>query len=274
MKPKQWAPAILIAAALVPILYVVMPLIHLISTTSTTQVVSILRDGEFLRALSVTLLSATISTCLSILCGLPAAFFLSRGKFFGKSLLEALLLFPLVLPPIVGGIGLLAWLGPYSTIGGFFSGHGLTLSNSVLGVVLAQLYITSPFVIISAKSGFDEIPSEYYEAVQIAGGGIWDLFWHISLPLSLRSVAAGAALTFARAFGEFGATMMMAYHPYTVPVDIWVQFSSGGLGSITPIAAFIVVVGLIIMLIGGIIRWIYRRKRRRSTARKSTKHSI
>lgn len=259
MESKKWIPGILVAAALVPILYVAMPLFQLISSTSPSQMVATFRDGELIQSLSVTLLSATVSTCLSVLFGLPAAFFLSRGRFFGKSLVEGLLLFPLILPPIVGGISLLDTFGPYSFIGKLFTSHGIELSNSVVGVILAQIYITSPFIIMSAKAGFDEVPSVYYEAVQLAGGGIWDLFWHISIPLSLRSIAAGVALTFARAFGEFGATMMMAYHPYTIPVDIWVQFSSGGLKSITPIATLIVAIGIIVTVSGRVLRFIYRR---------------
>lgn len=251
---KSWTPTILIVAGSLPILYVGLPLLHLLSSTSLQQVFITLRNQEFLQSVMTTLFSATVSTGISVVFGLPTAFLLSGKSFIGKNVLEGLLLIPLVLPPIVGGISLLSFFGPYSGIGSWFSGQGIELSNSLVGVVLAQLYITSPFVILSAKSGFEEIPKEYREATKIAGGGTWEIFWYISLPIARRAIATGAALTFARAVGEFGATMMMAYHPYTVPVDIWVQFSSGGLNAIVPMAVIIVLAIIIILLCGGAIR--------------------
>jgi len=119
---------------------------------------------------------------------------------------------------------------------------------------LAQSYITSPFMILTAKAGFEEIPRELQEVTKTLGGGLWHIFWYVSVPLARSAILSGMVLTFARAVGEFGATMIMAYHPYTLPVEIWVQFTSGGITSILPIAAVGTMFALLMTLLSSIRR--------------------
>ena len=125
--------------------------------------------------------------------------------------------------------------------------------------MLAQAFITSPFLIFSAKVGFEEIPKELGESTRILGGTWTDQFIYVTLPLARQAILTGALLTFTRALGEFGATMIMAYHPYTVPVDIWVEFTSGGLGQITPIASIIVVIALFVAALSS-FKWVNPRR--------------
>ncbi|WAH38172.1 ABC transporter permease subunit [Alicyclobacillus dauci] len=247
-------PTLLVVAAAIPIIYIVAPLLHILTNTDWSHAEQLLADTDFQGALFTSVTAACCSTLAAVVLGLPTAYYLSVTSFFGKPVIEGLLLLPLVLPPVVGGMSLLSTFGPDTALGSLFAGLGLPLTNSILGVVIAQFYITSPFVILSAKAGFDEVPRELKEAVQIDGGGTWHIFWNICIPSCRSAIAAGTALTFARAIGEFGATMIVAYHPYTIPVDIWVAFTSGGLDTIVPITAVITLFTASVTIIGAIGR--------------------
>lgn len=242
------APALIVLAA-TPLLYILVPLLHLFTGVRWQSVLNLITDETFRQALSTSILAACVTTLASLIFGLPAAYVLSTFRFHGKRLVEALLLLPLVLPPIVGGTAQLSLYGPETAWGSWFLAHGLHLTDSIIGIVLAQTFVTSPFLILAAKSGFDQVPAELSEATRLLGGGLWTQFLCVAIPLSRTAILAGMALTFARALGEFGATMMVAYHPYTVPVDIWVQFSSDGLAGVIPIAVALSLITIFIVLI-------------------------
>lgn len=248
MMSHRIMPTVLVLLALMPFIYIAAPLLHMFASVKGTDIVASLSNQEMIRALGTSVLSAAITTLLALLFGLPTAFLLALKRFPGRRLLEALLLLPMLLPPVVGGIGQLNLYGPNTGIGALFAGHGIALTNSVVGIVLAQTYITSPFMILAAQAGFEEIPKELHEATRVLGGGMWNIFWNVSLPLTRAAIGAGVLLTFARAIGEFGATMIMSYHPYTLPVDIWVQFTSGGMNQIIPIAILVAVFALLVAL--------------------------
>ncbi|MCL6452380.1 MAG: ABC transporter permease [Alicyclobacillus sp.] len=248
---RRILPTALVVLAVVPLLYTAVPLVHLFTGLRWPQLQAAATDREVQAALATSVGAALITTASALVFGVPTAYLLASRRFFGKRVVEAVLLLPLLLPPVVGGIGELYLYGPESAFGGWLAGRGLPLTNSFAGVVLAQLYITCPFLILAARAGFEEVPSELREATHTLGGGAWHVFWYVSLPLARRAIAAGALLTFARAMGEFGATMMMAYHPYTVPVDLWVQFTAGGMSEIVPLAALVTLLAVVVALVSG-----------------------
>lgn len=260
---KKMLSSALIVFAFVPFLYIGVPLLHLLWQTTGEGMGNLTSNRDLLSAFGTSVLSATLTTLFALVFGLPAAFFLATKDFFGKRLVEVLLLLPLVMPPIVGGIAQMDLYGPQTWIGGWFMTHGLNLTNSLAGVVLAQAFITSPFLIFSAKVGFEEIPKELGESTRILGGTWTDQFIFVTLPLARQAILTGALLTFTRALGEFGATMIMAYHPYTVPVDIWVEFTSGGLEQIIPIASVIVLLALLVAGLSS-FKWVNPRPRAKS----------
>ncbi|WP_067932306.1 ABC transporter permease [Alicyclobacillus kakegawensis] len=250
MRSGRLLPSLLTAAALLPFLYIVAPLVHMFSTLSPRAAVAQLASPELGSAAAASAAGALMTTAAAVVFGLPAAYLLSLRPFFGRRLLEALLLLPLLLPPVVGGIGQLFLYGPMTPIGAWFGAHHMPLTNSILGVFLAQSYITSPYLVLTAKAGFEDVPRELAEVTRTLGGNLWSVFWHISLPLARPAILSGMLLTFARSIGEFGATMIVAYHPYTLPVEVWVQFTAGGVAAVVPIAelvtAFALVVGLLV----------------------------
>lgn len=260
MVQSKMLPSVLVVAALVPVIYICAPLMQLFHGVSWESLVGVLKNPEMISAGEVTLGSALLSTILAVVFGLPAAFILASTRFWGKRIVESVFLLPILLPPVVGGMGELLLYGPQTVLGAWFGGHHINLTNSMVGVVLAQTYITSPFLIFAAKAGFEEVPSDLIEYTATLGGGMWHVFWSVCVPLSRSSIVAGAALTFARSIGEFGATMMMAYHPYTLPVELWVQFSSGGLGTIVPIASLVSLIALCCAFVVSIQPWRLIRK--------------
>ncbi|KPV44763.1 ABC transporter permease [Alicyclobacillus ferrooxydans] len=252
MLSRRALPTLLVIFAVLPFLYILAPLLHLFNGVSKVTLSQSFSNQEILHSLGTSVIAASFTTMAALVFGLPTAFLLSLRNFPGKRLIEALLLLPMLLPPVVGGIGQLDLYGPYTTIGSWFGNHGIALTNSIIGVILAQTYITSPFMILAAQAGFEEVPKELHEATKVLGGGLWNRFWDVSLPLTKAAIISGTLLTFARAIGEFGATMIMAYHPYTLPVDIWVQFTAGGMQEIVPIALVVVIFAVCVAIIASL----------------------
>jgi len=184
-----------------------------------------------------TLLSATVSTALATLFGVPLAYWLARASFRGLTLVTAVVAFPLVLPPVVSGMVLLSAVGP-SGLGGLL---GVRVSGTIAGVVLAQTFVASPFVVLTARSAFEGVDDDAEAAARTLGATEWGTFRRVTLPLARRGILAGVTLAFARAAGEFGATLMLAYYPRTLPVQIWATFQGRGLDAAVPVAVVLVV---------------------------------
>lgn len=208
--------------------------------------------GEFMRpevisAARYSLTTAPVSTALATVFGVPLAYFLSRSEFRGKLLVDSLVILPLILPPVVGGTMLLTGFGNFTPVGQFANSLGVTLTDSYIGIIFAQTFVASPFVVITSRAGFDSI-EEYEKASRSLGKGPVETFLRVSLPLSSGHILAGVALTFARSIGEFGATMMTAYNPHTMPTQIWVTFISRGVFATLPFVAILVALGLAVVV--------------------------
>jgi molybdate transport system permease protein len=154
---------------------------------------------------------AAIATALAALVGIPLAYFLGRRRFAGKSVVEALLTVPLVLPPTVVGYGLILLMGRRGWIGAMIARHtdGYTVLFRPEGAVLAALVVALPLLYLPAKAAFAAVDRDLEDEAKLLGAGYWRTFWQISLPLARRPIAAGLLLAFARALGEFGATIMV-----------------------------------------------------------------
>ncbi|THE64234.1 ABC transporter permease subunit [Salinadaptatus halalkaliphilus] len=231
-------PALLVPAILGIFLlaYFLLPFVAFLSRTGTTNVVAELATPTAREAIRNSLLTAPISTTIATVFGVPLAYVLARGSFPGKRLLEALVVLPLIVPPVVGGAMLLTAIGRFTPLGSLAANLGIPLTDSLLGIILAQTFVAAPFVVITARAGFGAVDERLEEAARSLGYGPLETFWRVSLPLARGAIAAGIVLTFARAIGEFGATMMVAYNPRTMPTRIWVDFIAGGINAIVPLA--------------------------------------
>jgi molybdate/tungstate transport system permease protein len=192
------------------------------------------------RALGVSALTSALAVGIMTLLGVPLGYLLARGRLPFARFWIGLVFLPMAVPDLAGGILLLQTFGPYGTIGRPLDAWNIALTNNMAGIVLAQLFVAAPFVIISAVAGFSGVDSKLEMAAATLGDSQWDIFRRISLPLAWPSIAAGVTLAWIRALGEFGATLIVAYNPFTLPVYMWVKFESNGLAGALPMAFLLV----------------------------------
>lgn len=226
------------------------PLILLEQNLSGSDIATTLRDPQTQAAVLTSLGTASVTTAVVAALGVPLAYVLARFRFPGRTLISIFVFLPLVLPPVSAGILLLVLYGPYGTIGQLLSPRGLSFVDSASGIVLAQIFVAAPFGIVAARSAFESLDIEYEEAAASMGASLWQTFWHVALPLARRGIVAGLVLSWMRALGEFGATVILAYHPYSLPVLNYVNLSSTGLTEALPLAliALVIAAGVLLAL--------------------------
>lgn len=249
-RPRR-SPELLLPALLggLILLYFAIPFVAFLTRTGSANVVAGLSSPQAQTAIRNSLITAPISTMVSTIFGVPLAYVLARRSFRGKRLVEALVILPLVIPPVVGGAMILTAVGRFTPIGSAAAAAGVPLTDSLLGVILAQTFVAAPFVIITARAGFGSVDERLEQASRSLGYGPISTFWNVSLPLARGAILAGITLTFARAIGEFGATMMVAYNPRTMPTRIWVDFITGGIDAIVPLAIALLVITLLVLTV-------------------------
>jgi molybdate/tungstate transport system permease protein len=206
--------------ALIFALFVGLPLIVLLVRVPWSQTTTILGTNIVFSAVSISLESTTIATAITFVFGVPLGFLLARYRFPGKSIITGMVYFPLVLPPIVAGILLILVWGQSGTIEQFLQPRGLMFVNELSGIILCQIFVSSPFIVIASRSAFERIEADLEEAARTMGADTMRFFWSIALPLSMRSILAGVSLSWMRSLGEFGATSIIAYHPFSIPTFI------------------------------------------------------
>jgi ABC-type Fe3+/spermidine/putrescine transport system ATPase subunit/ABC-type sulfate transport system permease component len=186
-------------------------------------------------ALLTSLLTATIAACVIAIFGAPLAFLLARSRGSAMRVLGVLVALPLALPPLMSGLLLLYVVGPYTTVGKIFGGQ---LTETRAGIVLAQTFVAAPFFIIVARAAFAGVDPALEDVAASLGHGRLARFFRVAIPTAIGGLGAGLLLAWLRAFAEFGATIILAYHPYSLPVFTFVQFDASGLpATMLPIAA-------------------------------------
>lgn len=188
--------------------------------------------AELWHALAVSLASATVSATLILIGGVPLGYCLARMPGRKTALVGFIVQLPLAIPPLASGILLLFLIGPYTLLGQL--GHG-ALTDSFIGIVLAETFVAAPFLIVASRSAFAAVDFVLEDVAATLGRGKLETFVKVSLPLAWPGIRAGLLLSWLRAFGEFGATVMVAYHPYSLPVYTYVAFGSQGLPAMTPV---------------------------------------
>ncbi len=191
--------------------FLVLPLAGLLIRAPWTTLPARLTEPGVLTALRLSLQTATAATLLCVVLGVPLAWLLARIDFPGRRLVRALVTVPLVLPPVVGGVALLLVLGRRGIIGSWLdSAFGITLPFTTAGVVVAEAFVAMPFLVIAVEGALRGADTRYEEAAATLGAGRWTTFRRVTLPLVAPGIAAGAVLCWARALGEFGATITFA----------------------------------------------------------------
>jgi len=242
----DWRAVALLAGGLLFVYYLV-PILALLTAQNPLSVLRQFESAAVVTAATHSVLTALASTGVATAFGVPLAYLLARSSFRGKWLVTTVLVLPLVLPPIVSGILLLRVFGP-NALGGPAAALGVPLTRSLVGVVLAQTFVASPFVVLTAKAAFEGVDAELEAASRTLGKDAVTTMRRVTLPLARPGILAGVTLAFARSMGEFGATIMLAYYPRTMPVQIWVSYLSTGLDAALPIAVVLLVLSLVVLL--------------------------
>ncbi|HJE61134.1 MAG TPA: ABC transporter permease [Nocardiopsis listeri] len=204
-------PWILVLPALVGLAFLVLPFAGLLVRAPWSTMVQRVTDPDVLAALWLSLSTATVATLLSLLFGVPLAWLLARTEFPGRRFVRALVTIPLVIPPVVGGVALLLVLGRNGLIGQYLDAwFGLTLPFTPAAVVIAQVFVAMPFLVISVEGALRGADRRYEEAAATLGASRVTVFTRVTLPMVLPGIGAGAILCWARALGEFGATITFA----------------------------------------------------------------
>lgn len=205
-----------------------LPLAALVLRAPWAQGFSLLAEPAVGSALRLSLVSSTAALGLATVLGVPLALVFARCDFRGKTLLRALAVLPMVLPPVVGGVGLLLAFGRRGLVGGPLAAlTGVTVPFTGMAVVLAATFVSMPFLIVTVESGLRMLDRRYEDAAATLGAGRWTTFRRVTLPLLLPSVTAGMALCWARALGEFGATITFAGNlpgrTQTMPLAVYLE---------------------------------------------------
>jgi molybdate transport system permease protein len=213
--------------AAVGALFVVLPLAAMLGTVRWTDFPSLITSESSVAALVLSLQTSTASTALCVVFGVPMAMVLARSRFAGQHLLRSLTLLPLVLPPVVGGIALLYTFGRKGLIGESLEVIGIQIAFSTTAVVMAQTFVALPFMVVSLEGALRTAGRRYESVAATLGARPTTVLRRVTLPLVLPALASGAVLSFARALGEFGATITFAGSlqgvTRTLPLEIYLQ---------------------------------------------------
>ena len=235
------------------LLNLVLPIANLLIHADGPGWMASLREPGAREALQVSTLTSAIAMVIMTLFGVPLGYLLARGRLPFKQFWISLVFLPMVVPDLAGGILLLQTFGPYGTIGQPMDGWNIALTNNLAGIILAQLFVSAPFVIISALAAFAGVDAKLEMAAATLGDTQWHIFWRISLPLAWPGIAAGITLAWIRALGEFGATLIVAYNPHTLPVYMWVKFESNGLTGALPVAFLLVLLAAVAVVLSALL---------------------
>jgi molybdate transport system permease protein len=230
MTGARWFDALLVGALCLALCFLTIPIVAIFVDAGPGELIASLGEEEALEALRLSLETTSLSLAIIIVVGTPAAWFLATRSFRGRSLLVTLVELPLVVPPAVVGIGLLAALGPQGVLGPAVRESGVELVFATTGVVVALTFVASPFYVRQAQAAFSAVDPTLLEASRTLGAGEARTMLRVAIPTAWPGLVTGAALAWGRALGEFGATLVFAGSlsgvTQTAPLAIYADFAT------------------------------------------------
>lgn len=244
--PDREIPLTIVVPAVLGGALLLLPVLALVARIDWATLPAVLVAEETSSALMLSLGTASISTLLCLLFGVPLAVVISRTRGLLSGLLRGIVMLPLVLPPLVGGLALLSLLGRGGLLGDALMEVGIRVPFTTVAVILAQTFVALPFLVISLEGALRGLDRSFLEAAATMGAGATTTLWHVVLPMLAPSLAAGTILSFTRALGEFGATALFAGNQAgvtrTVPLAIYTAFNGAGVTGDTALALSLVLI--------------------------------
>jgi molybdate transport system permease protein len=223
------------------------------------SLVAALGSAPVIDALVLSLVTTAISLALTIAIATPLAHLLARRRFRGASIVEAIVDLPIVLPPSVAGLALLLTLGRRGVIGEPLAAAGIAIPFTTIAVVIAQMFVSAPFFIRAARAGFHGVDRDYEDAARVDGATERQVAWSVTIPLAAPVLASGIVMTWARALGEFGATIMFAGNvagrTQTLPLVVYGEFQAGDVDASVAAAAILILAAFGVLVAVRGLRW-------------------
>ncbi len=231
------------------LLFIIAPLMGMFFHTEVSGFIDATKDKEVISSIRLTLLTSALGTLFFAIQAIPFAYILARRDFFMKRLVLGIIDLPIVIPHTAAGIAILGFISRDTVLGKAASSMGLTLVGHPVGIALAMAFVSIPFLINAAKDGFENVPVRLEQAAMNLGASPLLVFFTISLPLAWRHIVSGMVLMFARGMSEFGAVVIVAYHPMIAPVLIYERFGTFGLEYARPVAVLFILISLIFFIL-------------------------
>jgi molybdate transport system permease protein len=246
-------PIVIVVLGSCALVFFAVPFAGLVLRAPWSAFWSVLASPEIGAALRLSVVCSLWATALSVLFGFPLAWLLARADFRGRSLVRGLTTLPLVLPPVVGGVALLLAWGRLGIVGRWLdSAFGVTLFGTPAAVVIAETFVAMPFLVISVEAALRSSDRRFEDAAATLGAGRWHTLRRVTIPMIAPSLAAGAVLAWARALGEFGATIAFAGNSpgatQTIPLAVYIELQSGIDGAIV-LSLVLVAVSLTVLVL-------------------------
>jgi molybdate/tungstate transport system permease protein len=233
--------------ASVIVLFLTIPLMKLFFSVGLSNIADTIRDKEVYESIFLTLKSAFYAVVFVCITGIPLAYLIARYDFWGKSILESLIDIPVMVPHTAAGIALLvAFNNGY--IGEILSFFGIDFIDTTTGIISGMMFLSAPFLINGAKEGFKKVDVKYEHVARTLGANRFSIFFSIVLPNARNDILNGALMMWSRGLGEFGAVVIIAYHPMVAPVLIYDRFNNFGLNYSAPAAASMIFVSVCLFL--------------------------
>ena len=227
----------------------VFPILNTFYWTDWDTVKMTLTDKMVITSIWTSVKCASVTTIISFFLGIPLAYYLARHEFKLKNLIESLVDIPMVIPHTVAGICLLTVVSPRSPVGHFLKTHNIEALGTEMGIVLGMLFVSMPLLVDSARDAFKWVPVRMENVSRSLGATHLETFFRITFVLSWRGILSGMIITWARAISEFGAVIILAYHPMTAPTLIYERFSAYGMKYAVPANIILVVISIIIFVV-------------------------
>ena len=248
MKKDRFFIGVFLLFSSVIVLFLMVPLGKLFVSVGVIRLSETIVQAEVYESILLTLRTACCAVLFVAVTGIPLAYLIARYEFWGKSLLESLLDIPVMVPHTAAGIALLvAFNGGY--VGDFLEQVGLGFIDTTTGIMAAMMFLSAPFLINGAKEGFRKVDPKLERVARTLGASQMQTFWSVSLPNARGDIINGALMMWSRALGEFGAVVIIAYHPMVAPVLIYDRFNNYGLSYSAPVAAAMILVSVLLFLV-------------------------
>lgn len=239
----------LVLSCVLVLLFIVAPLARTVVSPDAERMWATLRDPDVLRSVGLSMGASAMAAVLSMLLGTPLAYVLARREFPGKKVVESLIDLPIMIPHPVIGIAFLTLAGRNNWFGRMLGGMGVEIMGTVTGITMVLFFVGLPFYINTVKAGFESVPVRLERVSRSLGAGPADTFFRVTLPLCRRSVLVGMIMCMARALSEFGAVVIVAYHPMIAPVLMFERFTAYGLKYSQPVAVILILVSLVFFVL-------------------------